>query len=71
MRYGMNIYLKKIRSENNLTHKEMANLIGLKTASAYYKKEMGSTPFSLNEAKIISEFFDKTIEDIFFDNELS
>lgn len=65
------MYLKKIRSENNLTHKEMANLIGLKTASAYYKKEIGSTPFSLTEAKIISDFFDKNIEDIFFNNELS
>lgn len=67
----MNVYLRKIRSENNLTHKEMANLIGLKTASAYYKKETGATPFSLAEAKIISEFFDKTIENIFFNNELS
>lgn len=67
----MNEYLKKLRTQNNLTHKEMANLIGLKTASAYFKKEIGATPFSLIEARIISDFFNKTIEDIFFRDQLS
>ena len=67
----MNIELKKLRTEKNLTHQYMASLIGLKTASAYCKKESGSTPFSLTEANIISRYFKKSIEEIFFDDELS
>lgn len=58
--------LKKLRVERGLTLQEMANLLGLKTASAYCKKETGSVPVSLDEAKVISDFFHKPMEEIFF-----
>lgn len=31
--------LKEMRTQKNITALEMANLLGLKTASAYYKRE--------------------------------
>jgi DNA-binding XRE family transcriptional regulator len=53
-----------------MTLSDMSKLIGLKTPSAYYKKENGDVPFSLEEAKIIAEKFNKPLE-IFFNNNLS
>ena len=67
----MNETLKKLRTEKNIPQQEMAELIGLKTASAYWKKEEGHIPFSLKEAKIIADFFGEKIEDIFFTAKLS
>lgn len=66
----MNQVLKDLRLEQNITQQEMAELINLKTASAYWKKEAGHIPFSLQEAKIIADFFDKPIEELFFASEL-
>ena len=67
----MNKTLQNLRQKNGLTHKNMAELLNLKTASAYCKKELGHVPFSLQEAKIISDFYGKTIEEIFFADKLS
>ncbi|WP_324825126.1 helix-turn-helix transcriptional regulator [Sinanaerobacter sp. ZZT-01] len=61
----MNTVLKELRLNSHLSHKEMGQVIG-KTASAYYKKEQGSIPFSLKEAKLIADFYKKSIEDTFF-----
>ncbi|PKM53414.1 MAG: XRE family transcriptional regulator [Firmicutes bacterium HGW-Firmicutes-5] len=58
--------LKSLRIESELTHKDMASVLGLKTASAYWKKEAGLVPFSLSEARIIADFFNMSIDDIFF-----
>lgn len=63
--------LKQLRQEKGATLEEMANLLGLKTPSAYWKKENLSIPFSLEEAHIIANYFHKSIEDIFFVNKLS
>lgn len=63
--------LRKIRKEKNISALEIAKKIGLKTEGAYYKKETGDVPFTLNEGKIISDLFEMPIEDIFFTNELS
>lgn len=60
--------LRKLRKDNNITSSEMAKLLGLKTQSAYYKKELGYVPVSLKEAKIIADFFGMSIEEIFFTN---
>lgn len=73
-KYGDEIMLenlKFLRQKNQLTLKDMANLLGLKTASAYWKKEAGLIPFSLIEARTISIFFKKSIEYIFFSPKLS
>ena len=63
--------LRKIRKEKNISALEIARRIGLKTEGAYYKKETGDVPFTLNEGKIISDLLEMPIEDIFFTNELS
>lgn len=58
--------LKKLRQNNNVPTKKLLNALGLKSFSAYYKKESGRLRFSLMEAKIISDFFKMPIEEIFF-----
>ena len=56
--------LRKIRQE-------ISEKLGLKTEGAYYKKETGSVPFTLEEGKIVADILGMPIEDIFFTNELS
>lgn len=63
--------LRKIRQEKNIKAKEIAEKLGLKTEGAYYKKETGNVPFTLEEGKIISDMLKMPIEEIFFINELS
>lgn len=58
--------LKEIREENNVTQDRMASILGYKHKSGYNKLENGDRKISLNQAKIISDFFKKTIEEIFF-----
>lgn len=62
----MYIKLKEIRQRNNITQDEMASILGYKHKSGYNKLENGDRKISLNQAKIISDFFKKTIEEIFF-----
>ena len=54
--------LKNLRKEHGETQIEMAKLLGLKTASAYNKKENGNVPFSLKEAKILSDHYNQPID---------
>lgn len=63
--------LRKVRQEKNIKAKEIAERLGLKTEGAYYKKETGNVPFTLEEGKIISDMLKMPIEEIFFTNELS
>ena len=51
-----------MRIANGETQVEVAKLLGLKTASAYNKKENGKVPFSLTEAKILSVHYNKPID---------
>ena len=60
--------LRKIRQEKNIKVKEIAEKIGLKTEGAYYKKENGTVPFTLEEGRIISNLLEMPIEEIFFEN---
>lgn len=62
--------LKSLREENDLTQEFLANLIGVSLPN-YCKKENGTIKISLKEARIIAKFFNKTIEEIFFDNDVS
>lgn len=57
--------LRRIRNERNISALEMANLLGLKTAAAYYKKENGTINFTLEEAKKIADYLKMPIEEIF------
>lgn len=63
--------LRKIRQEKNIKAKEISEKLGLKTEGAYYKKETGTVPFTLEEGKIIADILQMPIEKIFFTNELS
>ena len=63
--------LRALRKEKGLTCEDMAEVLGLETKSAYSKKENGSTKFSLDDAKKVSSILNKSIEDIFFADEVS
>lgn len=63
--------LRKLRQEKNIKVKDITEKLGLKTEAAYYKKETGRVPFTLEEGKIIAKMFDMPIEDIFFEKEIS
>lgn len=58
--------LKEIRESNNVTQDYMAELLGYKHKSGYSKLENGERKISINQAKIISDFFKRSIEEIFF-----
>lgn len=62
--------LRELRLKNNISGMEMAKLLNI-TKSSYSKKELGSVKFSLNEAKLISDKFNISIEDIFFEDRVS
>ncbi|WP_200411456.1 helix-turn-helix transcriptional regulator [Virgibacillus salexigens] len=64
----MQCKLAGIRKYNNLTQKDMADLIGVELRT-YVNKEKGVSQFKLNEMFIISRKFGKSIEEIFlFEN---
>ncbi|WP_244833400.1 helix-turn-helix transcriptional regulator [Clostridium sp. BJN0001] len=60
--------LKDIREKRGITQADMAELLGYNHKSGYNKLENGERKISLEQAKTISDFFNLTIEDIFFDN---
>lgn len=64
--YSMYLKLKKIREKNDVTQEKMAGLLGYKHKSGYQKLENGERKVSIEQAKIISDFFKMSIEDIFF-----
>lgn len=63
--------LRKLRQTKNVKAKDLAEKLGLKTEGAYYKKENGTVPFTLEEGKIVSDVLEMPIEAIFFTDELS
>lgn len=58
--------LKQYRKSKYVTGEVLSKLLGLQTISAYHKKENGKVPFTLEEAKKISDFFNKKIDYLFF-----
>ena len=63
--------LRDIRNQKAIPAREMADLLGLKTEAAYYKKETGLVRFSLHEAKIVSARLEMPVETVFFVQEVS
>lgn len=57
--------LKGLRVEKGLTQKDLSSLIGM-PISTYARKESGDTQFTLKEAYKISVILGKTVEEIFF-----
>lgn len=62
--------IKKFRESLGLKQEDFAAIINVSKVS-YCKKENGKVKFSLNEAFLISKHFNKPIETIFGDNEVS
>lgn len=63
----VNMELKYLRVKNGLTQEETAKILNMTTAT-YSRKENGIREFSINEAKKISDLFNTSIEEIFFNN---
>ncbi len=57
--------LRKLRQEKNIKARDIAEKLGLKTEGAYYKKETGSVPFTLEEGKIVADILETPIEEFF------
>lgn len=60
--------LSEIRNQKNISIETIIQTLGLKTKAAYYKKEKGMTRFTLKEAKLLSNLFNMSIEEIFFND---
>lgn len=63
--------LRNLRKERKISIAKMASILGFKAKSAYCKRELGHVPFSLTEAKCISDLLGKSIDDIFFAKKVS
>lgn len=59
--------LKEVREERGITQQQMAKILGYKHKSGYSKLELGERKISIEQAKLISDFFSMSIEDIFFE----
>ena len=57
-----------LKEQKNLTNKEMAEMLGI-TPIQYRKKEKGEVQFKLNEMVKLSEYFGKTMDEIFLPSE--
>lgn len=63
--------LRYVRREKHISALDMAKGIGLRSGTAYLKKETGKVRISLQEAKIISEMLDMSIEALFYEDLVS
>ena len=57
--------VKEYRLKNKTKIKEICNLLNINRIT-FYQKEKGNLRFSLEEAKKIADFYNDTIENIFF-----
>lgn len=57
--------LKKERMAAGVTMQTLADVIGVKTVGAYYRKERGMLNFSLRECILLARFYGKTVEELF------
>lgn len=57
--------MKAYRMKKEIKQTEMADLLGI-SITAYRNKESGKTDFTITEAKKIADFFEESIDDIFF-----
>lgn len=62
--------VKEFREARGLKQEDLATLLNISTGN-YSKKETGNIKYSLPEAKILADYFNTTIESLFFENEVS
>lgn len=60
--------IKRERKKNKITLQEMAELLGFKDASTYYKYENGEYSFKADHLPIIASKLNRQLQDLFFDN---
>jgi len=65
MTVSVNRKLKSLRVMLDLTQEDLAQILSMHEVT-YNRKEQGLSKFSLDEAKIISDYFGESIEKIFF-----
>ena len=61
--------LKGLLVEKNVTKQELAQILKISVSTLNFKIN-GKSDFSVREAKIVSKFLGKTIEEIFIINEI-
>lgn len=61
--------LKGIMAEKNITQQELARKLEMGINTLNFKIN-GKSDFTVNEAKLVSKFFDKKIEEIFYNDEI-
>ena len=57
--------LRELRKAHQRTQQEIADLLNISTAN-YCKKEHGSLACSLDEAKILADYYGTTVDHLFF-----
>lgn len=65
-----NAIIKALRAQRGETLKDMAALLGLKAVSAYSARENGLRDFRQGEMEILANHFERSVQDIFFANEV-
>ena len=66
----INKKIKMYRLAKNINQEDLANLLNI-TLTTYNKKETGKAEFTLSQAKKIADFFNTTIDDLFFNPEVN
>jgi putative transcriptional regulator len=64
------LQIKELRELNDMRQRDMAKLLSISPCN-YSKKENGNIRFTLEEAKTIADYFNKDIEEIFFESKRS
>ena len=62
--------LRSLRLKEGYTLQKMSTFLGYSSPNAYARKEKGERKFNLEEIQVISNVFGRTVEEIFFTNEV-
>ena len=62
--------LKAHRAAKGHTQHDMMHLLGLKSITTYNKKENGEVEFTLGQAKKLADYFEVTIDQLFFGDQV-
>lgn len=54
--------IRFLRDKHEMKQRDLIELLGLKTESAYSKKENGSVPFSVSEIEKLADYFGVTLD---------
>jgi transcriptional regulator with XRE-family HTH domain len=63
--------IKRRRKEMRITLKEMAEMLGFKDASTYYRYEQGKYKFDATHIPVVAKALKLKITEIFFDDSIA